>query len=661
MGVITVDACAGYAYAAGFRGEGLVTIVAGAGPESGYDSTKHNQNSKTQDNSYGLLQINMYDELGPARRKQFALASNDRLFDPATNLHVAYVLSSSGTDFKPWKNTIGKGLHRKYLDAARAACQAVEGRSGAAVASGASPLEASTPGPIAGERVPAGGGLALSPGVRTLYPTISVTGGGGAVEPSARMGISGNVSMSVSSVTEVTLVFADPRGPIKAWTVFLIQTEARFGDLNLVVTRTVWGEQDGVEILTVTLQPSAVVKMRQPDPSGASQQWSNLSPTEVLAERAKAAGLRFYGKGTPRRSSLTRLGVDDAGRDYAESDWEMGQRLAREEGFWFFESAGALYFAPPTWLRSHNTWFPVRRGARGAEYAWETLGIPEAETTIDETPTQLAGSSKGNGSRHLTRTMTFALPRTRGELVRPAMVCQFRGIPGFDGALDNLPEHDGLVVTDVSWALDGGITPATIQVTDAVDPIPEPATDDAALLGADDSAKGPATGTASNFPTGTGVSNQGKGSYGYQYDSPGTVPATGVQPGTQVLMDHLLQKFPISKNIGTWVSRNVQGTTKLSAHAEGRAGDSGVPVSSQYGSGLAAYLVANAGLFGIQLVIWNERSWSAKTHAWKPYTHPDDPNHKDDTLSHRNHVHWELCWEAARYLNAAAIKGAQNG
>ena len=47
-------------------------------------------NPRGADKSYGLWQINMLGGMGPERRAQFGLSSNDELFDPKTNAKAAY-------------------------------------------------------------------------------------------------------------------------------------------------------------------------------------------------------------------------------------------------------------------------------------------------------------------------------------------------------------------------------------------------------------------------------------------------------------------------------------------------------------------------------------------------------------------------------------------
>ncbi len=87
---------------AGFKGQDLVEAWAVAMKESTGRPFAHNKNSKTGDNSYGLFQINMIGSLGPARRDQYNLKTNNDLFDPLTNAKIAYHMSNGGKDWSAW-------------------------------------------------------------------------------------------------------------------------------------------------------------------------------------------------------------------------------------------------------------------------------------------------------------------------------------------------------------------------------------------------------------------------------------------------------------------------------------------------------------------------------------------------------------------------------
>lgn len=85
----------------GFTGRGHKIAFALVMRESRCHPTSHNTNTSTNDNSYGLFQINMIGSMGPGRRKLFGLSSNKTLFDPVVNAQAAYYMSK-GEDFSSW-------------------------------------------------------------------------------------------------------------------------------------------------------------------------------------------------------------------------------------------------------------------------------------------------------------------------------------------------------------------------------------------------------------------------------------------------------------------------------------------------------------------------------------------------------------------------------
>lgn len=113
----TLDARQVYklARSVGFDHQDAITMTAIAWGESGLNTGAHNPDASTGDNSYGLWQINMLGNLGPSRRRQFGLSSNDQLFDPRVNARAAWEISGGGTNFNPW-TVYKKGLHLQYMD-----------------------------------------------------------------------------------------------------------------------------------------------------------------------------------------------------------------------------------------------------------------------------------------------------------------------------------------------------------------------------------------------------------------------------------------------------------------------------------------------------------------------------------------------------------------
>ncbi len=100
---------------AGLSGEKLRTAWAVGMAESGGNPRAHNGNAGTGDNSYGLYQINMLGAMGPERRRQYGLSSNEDLFDPMTNIKVMLKMSNNCTNWQPW-SAYKNGSYKKFLN-----------------------------------------------------------------------------------------------------------------------------------------------------------------------------------------------------------------------------------------------------------------------------------------------------------------------------------------------------------------------------------------------------------------------------------------------------------------------------------------------------------------------------------------------------------------
>ena len=115
-GQLTMEQLVGLAKGAGFPTNEAVIMAAIAKGESGGNSNA--KNFKPPDKSYGLWQINMIGNLGPARMQEFGLQREDQLFYPVTNAKAAYAIRKS-QGLSAW--TIYKnGAYKNHLSAAEA-------------------------------------------------------------------------------------------------------------------------------------------------------------------------------------------------------------------------------------------------------------------------------------------------------------------------------------------------------------------------------------------------------------------------------------------------------------------------------------------------------------------------------------------------------------
>ena len=127
-------------------------------------------------------------------------------------------------------------------------------------------------------------------------------------------------------------------------------------------------------------------------------------------------------------------------------------------------------------------------------------------------------------------------------------------------------------------------------------------------------------------------------------------PTLGPSPGAQALMRHTVQHFAAT-SLGVYHVRDVAGTTTLSKHARGEAGDSGYPYTiggTPEGWRLANWLLLWHAELGVQTVIYARKVWTNLRDA-------DGWRHYGGVSAHWEHVHWELTTQAAAELTSHMI------
>lgn len=118
------------------------------------------------------------------------------------------------------------------------------------------------------------------------------------------------------------------------------------------------------------------------------------------------------------------------------------------------------------------------------------------------------------------------------------------------------------------------------------------------------------------------------------------------QPGTRALMLASLDNFEGTYDWGIYNCRSVRGGATLSHHAEGRAGDIGIPLvngraNTKVGDPIVKVLLENAWELGLDHLIWNKQKWSAKYPDGAPYSG------STPTLRHEDHIHAGMTWAYA--------------
>jgi len=124
MTVLNTDEVARHCHNAGFCGTELVTVVAIAKGESGFDTDAVGDGDLadgTWGPSVGLLQVrSLRAELGTGGERD-ELANHD----PAHNARAAWSISAHGSNFGPW-SVFQSGAYQRHLAAVGPACRAVD-------------------------------------------------------------------------------------------------------------------------------------------------------------------------------------------------------------------------------------------------------------------------------------------------------------------------------------------------------------------------------------------------------------------------------------------------------------------------------------------------------------------------------------------------------
>jgi hypothetical protein len=128
------------------------------------------------------------------------------------------------------------------------------------------------------------------------------------------------------------------------------------------------------------------------------------------------------------------------------------------------------------------------------------------------------------------------------------------------------------------------------------------------------------------------------------------------QPLPSELGRVLRAEFPMITATGIFNDRNIAGTNKKSAHAEGRAIDIHLKVSDptqrMVGDRLFDILIAAADVQGADSVIWNKQIWSTRHRYKRPYSGQNP---------HTDHIHVEFtrAGSQTRVVDFLQVKLAQ--
>lgn len=510
----SVEQVADLAYGVGMRGDALAMAVAVARPESGNGAppgmwaNMHAVGDTRLETakwgpSIGGWQVRSVN----AERSKGTTRDELALAEPGHQARAMREISGDGRSWQPW-TTARDGKHRPYLAEARKAAAAREAQGGTGSV-GASSSSGSTTGAAPAAEVSPDvtiptAALAVNYVAPRAVRELVVSGWRADLDIAAYV-LDGDVELTTGEVSELGLTLLEPDGttlPVH------VANGVRWRDLDLRVAALERAQRDGLARLLVTARSAGAQRLKDNATDSAGRPIAglvpgvqidakNLSPTEYAQVQATKLGLlRFVGEGSARRTDIAPARDDDG---VYESPWEVIQRLASDIGFWAFEAAGTLYFGRPSWLVTRTVAVPVGWGAYRHDPAIGAVERPNVRDTED-------------GPGGFALGVELALPRWRGEQVRPGM----RVVPmGWTAGRRGKP----LIVTRVSWPVDGGIEPVRVEAVEAVDPRP-----------ADKALRAAANAPAASSPAPSSTASSSSGARGGRVNTARRIAMFG-QPG----------------------------------------------------------------------------------------------------------------------------------
>lgn len=260
--------------------------------------------------------------------------------------------------------------------------------------------------------------------------------------------IDGSLDLAASEASQLTVTLLDPVGEIVSAPGVGLGAAMKWGSIKFTLAEVEHGPVNGVRSTVLTGRSAGWQKLKHSGEHKGPKKWRNVSPSHVIANEAKSAGLKCIAQPTAKRGVVSRLPKDQK-KGPNVSTLDMMERLAGECGFVFGEAGGVLYFASPTWL------------ARRAGYA-----VDAGSDFLTEYPRILKTLDDRDAPGRVT---LMVLGDTPQQVLLPFTSVNVTGVPGrFKGRY---------VVNTVTVPLSRA-EPAEIELVTPKNPKKEPREDD---------------------------------------------------------------------------------------------------------------------------------------------------------------------------------------
>lgn len=176
-----------------------------------------------------------------------------------------------------------------------------------------------------------------------------------------------SVSLSVGAVSQVTVTVSDPGLLYMKSNYFQLRQKIMVADEYFEVASIEVGQGQAGEQVTMECRLSGIQKLKRDKGKAV---YSGGSATSYVSERARVAGLGFFGENSSGKSNISRVRNDKTD----ESSWDVMKRLAGDNQFVLFETGGRIFFCSQQFLLGKYSLAPdkARPGFLTTIVKWES-------------------------------------------------------------------------------------------------------------------------------------------------------------------------------------------------------------------------------------------------------------------------------------------------
>jgi hypothetical protein len=222
---------------------------------------------------------------------------------------------------------------------------------------------------------------------------------------------------SVTEINQLSLTFTDPGWALLKSGIFSINASVDVEDFAMEISAIATGEDAGIENVTLKCRSRIIRKLKN---RRGTRVLKNSSASDFVISECKAVGAKYNVQATGKRKQVAR-DVAKAGQqevDNPPSSWTTFNRLADEEGYICFETAGVIHFGRPSWFISGTSataqWFI--RYKQGNDDDNRMYSVPSGQRSAD---------SPG-------QTVSFDMHTNSLTRFRPGVRFNIVGLPTFE-------------------------------------------------------------------------------------------------------------------------------------------------------------------------------------------------------------------------------------